>query len=86
MTTYDGELDSFEIEPQTGDVLAWIGDSEGYAHRVRLTHAEVAGIAEASAEAFRMRTVTCTRCHLGRPAFEMAADIAGICITCIMSR
>jgi hypothetical protein len=85
MTTYDGTLDSFEIDGATGDVLAWIGDSEGYAHPVRIKRSEIAGIAEASAEAFRMRTVVCGRCHLPRPAFEMAADSAGICVVCVMA-
>jgi hypothetical protein len=81
MTTFDGTLDSFDIEPQTGDVLAWIGDSEGYAHPVRIKRTEVAGLAEASGEAFRVRTVPCERCHIDRPAFEL--NIFGICITCV---
>lgn len=81
--TYDGYLTSFEIEPQTGDVLAWISDCEGYAHPVRLSRTEVAGIAEASAEAFRVRAVACERCHLDRPAFEM--NSFGICVTCVMA-
>lgn len=83
MTTYDGELDSFEIEPQTGDVLAWISDSEGYAHPVRIKRTELAGLAEASAEAFRVRTAECARCHLGQQAFEL--NTFGICVTCVMA-
>lgn len=82
MTTYDGTLDEFEIEPQTGDVLAWIGDSEGYAHPVRIKRTEIAGMAEASREAFRVRTVACERCHIDRPAFEL--NNCGICVTCVM--
>jgi hypothetical protein len=81
---YDGELDSFVTEPETGDVLAWISDSENYAHPVRIRHAELAGMAEASAEAFRTRPVTCGCCHLDRPAFEI--NDFGICVVCFTLR
>jgi hypothetical protein len=80
--TYDGTLDSFEIDPATGDVLAWVG-YEGYAYPVRIKRTELAGMAEASREAWRMRTVTCERCHLGRPAFEL--NNCGICVVCVMA-
>jgi hypothetical protein len=83
MTDYDGELCEFKIDPTTGDVLAMIGDSEHYAHPVRLTRAEIAGMAEASAEAYRVRIVVCERCHLPRPAFEL--NSFGICVVCVMA-
>jgi hypothetical protein len=81
MTDYDGALDSFDIEPETGDVLAWVHDGERYVHPVRITHAELAGMAEASGEAFQVRTVQCARCHLNRPAFEL--NSFGICVVCV---
>lgn len=83
MTTFDGELCDFAIEPQTGDVLAWISDSENYAHPIRFKRTEIAGMAEASAEAFRVRTVVCGHCHIDRPAFELNAF--GVCVTCVMA-
>lgn len=79
-----GELLDFEIQPD-GSVVLHVSDIEDdYAHRIKFTRREIAGIAEASAEAFRTRSVACERCHLDRPAFEISTS--GICVVCIMGR
>jgi hypothetical protein len=78
-----GELLGFTVQPD-GSVVLSVSDDENYAHDVRLTHSEIAGIAEAAAEAYRTRTVACTRCHLDRPAFEL--NVFGICIVCVLGR
>lgn len=78
-----GELLAFTIQPD-GSVVMSMSDNDNYAHDVKLTHAEIAGIAEAAAEAYRTRTVVCVRCHLPRPAFEL--NSCGICIVCVMGR
>jgi hypothetical protein len=85
MTDRDrGYLLSFEIEAGTGDVLAQVSDIEDhYAHPVRITRTELAGMAEASAEAYRVRLAECTHCHLTRPASEL--NNFGVCVVCVMS-
>ncbi len=79
-----GELLEFDIQPDGSVMLSVSAADDDYARPVLLLRSEIAGIAEASGEAFRTRTVACERCHLDRPAFEL--NIFGICIVCVMGR